>query len=196
LFGILSRLRNLNLTLIEVKRVDHPMPIIRPETPADAEAIYSVNKQAFDGREAEPRLVDTIRKSDGFIPELSLVVEKNDRIVGHILFSRIQIQSENVQLLGLALAPIAVLPEYQGQGIGSALVKRGLEECKRLGYAWIIVLGHPAYYARFGFAPELAKSLECPFGDCGDAWMALELTPGALEGVRGKVIYPPAFDHV
>ena len=196
LFGILSQLRNLNLTLIEVKRVNHLMPVIRPETPADVDAVYTVNKQAFDGREAEPRLVDSIRKSEGYIPELSLVAEQNDQIMGHILFSRIQIQSENVQLPGLALAPMAVLPEYQGQGIGSTLVKRGLEECKRLGYAWIIVLGHPAYYTRFGFAPELAKSLECPFGDCGNAWMALELIPGVLKGVRGIVSYPPAFDHV
>jgi putative acetyltransferase len=170
--------------------------MIRPETPADADAIYLVNKQAFDGREAEPRLVDSIRRSEGFIPELSLVAEQNDQIIGHILFSRIHIQSENVQLPGLALAPMAVLPEYQGQGIGSALVKHGLEECNRLGHAWIIVLGHPAYYPRFGFASELAKSLECPFGDCGNAWMALELIPGALKGVRGKVIYPPAFYHV
>lgn len=196
LFGILSQVRNLNLTLVEVKRVGHPMPVIRPESPADAAAIYTVNKQAFDGREAEPRLVDSIRETEGYIPELSLVAEQNDRITGHILFSRIQIQSENVQLPGLALAPMAVLPEYQGQGTGSALVKRGLEECKRLAHAWIIVLGHPAYYTRFGFAPELAKSLECPFGDCGNAWMALELIPGALKGVRGIVIYPPAFDNL
>jgi putative acetyltransferase len=196
LFGILSQLRNLNLTLIEVKRVNHLMPVIRPETPADVDAIYTVNKQAFDGREGEPRLVDAIRKSNDFIPELSLVAVENDHVIGHILFSRIYIQSENEQLPALALAPMAILPEYQKQGIGSALVRHGLEECKRLGYTLIIVLGNPAYYARFGFAPELAKSLECPFGDCGDAWMALELISGALKGVRGKVIYPSAFDNV
>lgn len=196
LFGILSQLRNLNLTLIEVKRVNHLMPVIRPETPADVDAVYTVNKQAFDGREAEPRLVDAIRKSDDFIPELSLVAVESDHIIGHILFSRIYIQSENEQLPALALAPMAVLPEYQKQGIGSALVRRGLEECKRLGYAIVIVLGHPAYYPRFGFAPELAKSLQCPFGDCGNAWMALELIPGALDRVHGKVIYPRVFDGV
>lgn len=172
------------------------MTNIRPETPADIPAIYSVNKQAFDGREAEPRLVDAIRKSDGFIPELSLVAEKNDQIIGHILFSRIHIQIENEQLPALALAPMAVLPGYQKQGIGSALVRRGLEECKRLGHTIVIVLGHPAYYPRFGFMPGLAKFLECPFGECGSAWMAMELIPGALDGVRGKVIYPPAFNGV
>jgi putative acetyltransferase len=170
------------------------MTKIRPETPADAVAIHSVNKQAFDGREAEPRLVDAIRQSDGYISELSLLAEENDQIIGHILFSRIHIQSENEQLPALALAPMAVLPGYQKQGIGSALVRHGLEECKRLGHTIIIVLGHPAYYPRFGFTPELAKSLECPFGDCGNAWMALELIPGALDGVRGKIIYPAAFD--
>ncbi|HSL45392.1 MAG TPA: N-acetyltransferase [Anaerolineales bacterium] len=170
------------------------MTNIRPETPTDIPAINSVNKQAFDSREAEPRLVDAIRKSEGFIPELSLLAEENNQIIGHILFSRIHMQCENEQLPALALAPMAVLPEYQKQGIGSALVRRGLEECKHLGHAIIIVLGHPAYYPRFGFSSELAKLLECPFGDCGSAWMALELIPGALDGVRGKIIYPPAFD--
>jgi putative acetyltransferase len=172
------------------------MRIIRPEIPADAAAIYEVNQQAFDGRDAEPGLVDAIRGSEDFIPELSLVAEEGGHIFGHILFSRIHIETEKDQFPALALAPMAVRPGHQNQGIGSELVRRGLEECKRLGYDIIIVLGHPNFYPRFGFSAEMAKSLVCPFGNAGSAWMALELNPGALEGVRGRVVYPPPFDHV
>jgi len=172
------------------------MIIIRPETSTDASAIYEVNKQAFDGRDAEPGLVDAVRKSENFIPEISLIAEENGKLIGHILFSRIHIETKNTKIPALALAPMAVRPEYQKQGIGTLLVRRGLEECKRLNHAIVIVLGHPAYYPRFNFSAELAKSLECPYGECGEAWMALELLPNALDGVRGRVVYPPAFDGV
>ena len=172
------------------------MTIIRQETPFDIAAIHDANKQAFDGREAEAGLVDAIRKSENFISELSLVAEENGQILGHILFSRIYIETENGQLPALALAPMAVLPKYQKQGIGSMLVRQGLDECKRLGHMIVIVLGHPTYYPRFGFSAQLAKPLECPYGDCGEAWMAVELIPGALQGMRGKVVYPAAFNGV
>jgi putative acetyltransferase len=172
------------------------MNIIRQEIPTDIAAIHAVNKQAFDNRESEAGLVNAIRKSENFIPELSLVADENGQILGHILFSRIHIKTENGQVSALALAPMAVLPQYQKQGIGSELVRRGLDVCKRLGNAIVIVLGHPVYYPRFGFSAASAKSLECPYGDCGEAWMALELIPGALQGVRGKVVYPPAFTGV
>lgn len=172
------------------------MTIIRQETPSDIAAIHAVNKQAFDGREAESGLVNAIRKSENFIPELSLVADENGQIIGHILFSRIHIETENGPVSALALAPMAVLPEYQKQGIGAQLVRRGLDECTRLGHAIVIVLGHTRYYPRFGFSAALANSLECPFGDCGEAWMAQELIPDALQGVRGKVVYPLAFTGV
>jgi putative acetyltransferase len=172
------------------------MNLIRTEKPSDFAAIHAVNKQAFDNRESEPGLVIAIRNSENFIPELSLVAEANGKIVGHILFSRIHIETEDGQVPALALAPMAVLPEYQKQAIGSELVRRGLAEAKRLGHAIVIVLGHTAYYPRFGFSAALAKSLECPYGDCGEAWMALELIPGALDGLQGKVVYSPAFSHV
>jgi len=172
------------------------MNLIRPETSSDLAAIHAVNKQAFDNREAEPGLVNAIRNSENFIPELSLVAEENGQIVGHILFSCIHIATEDGQVPALALAPMAVLPEYQKQGIGSELVRRGLVESKRLAHAIVIVLGHTAYYPRFGFSAALAQSLECPFGDCGEAWMALELIPDALQAVSGKVVYPSVFNDV
>ena len=170
--------------------------LIRPETPTDIAAIYNVNQLAFDGRQEEPDLVDAIRLSDDFIPGLSLVTEVDGRVVGHILFSRIHIETETGPIPVISLAPIAVLPAFQNQGIGSALVRQGLAECRRLGHAIVIVLGHPNYYPRFGFSAGLAKTLECPYGEVGDAWMALELVPGALAGVRGRVVYPPAFEGV
>lgn len=92
----------------------------------------------------------------------------------------------------LALAPMAVLPELQNRGIGSALVQKGLEVCRQLGYKIVIVVGHPAFYPRFGFSPKLAANLESPFSG-GDSFMALELVPGALDGVAGRVQYPPPF---
>ena len=169
---------------------------IRPETLDDIPAIYDVNKSAFDGGEAEARLVDAVRGCESFIPGLSLVAEEEGRVAGHILFSRIWIEMEEERLPAIALAPMAVRPEFQNQGIGSALIRRGLEECRRLGETIVIVLGHKRYYPRFGFSPELAKGIECPFGDVGEAWMALELVPGALGGMRGRAVYLPAFEGV
>lgn len=172
------------------------MLLIRPETISDISAIRDVNKQAFDGRDVEAGLVEAIRQSESFMAELSLVAEEQGRVVGHILFSRIHIGTDTNQVSALALAPMAVLPGYQKRGIGSALVRRGLEECKRLGHEIVIVLGHPSYYPRFGFSSSLAKSLDCPYGNCGEAWMALELVEGALQGIHGKVVYPSYFDGV
>lgn len=172
------------------------MPEIRPEIPADYPEVYRVNKMAFDGREAEPRLVEALRNSEDFIPDLSLVAVVDGEIVGHILFSPIVVEIGSEDVTCISLAPMAVLPSLQSQGIGSALVRRGLEKVRSLGYPFVIVLGHPSYYPRFGFSAEKARYLTCPFGDCGEAWMALELIPGALQGVQGKVVYPTAFKDV
>jgi putative acetyltransferase len=169
---------------------------IRPETPADYYPIYEINKTAFDGREAEPRLVEALRGTEHFIPELSLVAEDEGELVGHILFTKLIVETEADRLVGISLAPMAVRPSHQNEGIGSALVKYGIEKVRELGYPFIIVLGHPWFYPRFGFSAALARSLECPFGECGEAWMALELKPGALQGVRGKVVYPESFKDV
>jgi len=166
---------------------------IRPETPADYATVYEVNKLAFDNRDAEPKLVEALRDLPGVI---SLVAELNGQVVGHILFSPSYIETPNSNIPAISLAPLAVRPGYQNQGIGAALSRRGLDECQAQGHRIAIVLGHPNYYPRFGFSALQARPLVCPWGDCGEAWMALELAPGALEGVTGKVVYPKAFQNV
>ena len=166
--------------------------LIRPETIADPEAIRNVNCLAF-GQDAEARLVDALR--DGGYVRLSLVAEKDGEVVGHILFSDLPIITKAGTVPALALAPMSVLPAFQRQGIGSALVRRGLEICREHGHRIVIVLGHPDYYPRFGFSVRLAGPLSSPFGG-GESWMALELVPGALAGVVGNVQYPPPFNEL
>ncbi|MFZ6026149.1 MAG: GNAT family N-acetyltransferase [Chloroflexota bacterium] len=168
------------------------MLTIRPETAADDAAVYEVNKLAFDNRDAEPQLVAALRGLPGTI---SLVAELDGQIVGHILFSQLQIQTPAETVSALSLAPLAVRPGFQNRGIGSALTRCGLDECKARGHKIVIVLGHAGYYPRFGFSAVLAEPLDGPWGG-GEHWMALELVPGALDGVRGKVIFPKAFDSM
>lgn len=163
--------------------------IVRPEVPADHEAIRHVNRLAF-GQDDEARLADALR--DGGYLRVSLVAGQGGQVVGHILFSDLPILTHAGTISALALAPMAVLPEFQNQGVGSALVRRGLEECRRQGHRIVVVLGHPAFYPRFGFSPKLAASLDSPFSG-RESFMALELVPGALEGVAGRVQYPPPF---
>jgi putative acetyltransferase len=161
---------------------------VRLERPEDLEAIREINRQAFEG-EAEACLVDALR--DGGYARLSLVAEEDGQVVGHILFSDLPIITQTSTLLALALAPMAVLPTRQRQGIGSRLVREGLRVCAEAGHRIVVVLGHPDYYPRFGFSSRLARVLKSPFS--GPAFMALELVPGALADVTGEVRYPPPF---
>lgn len=163
-------------------------PVVRPEAEADRDAVYRVNREAF-GQDDEPRLVDQLR--DGGYVRLSLVAEVAGRVVGHVLFSDMSILTDAGPVAALALAPVAVLPGFQNQGVGSALLRRGLDLCRERGHRIVIVLGHPHFYPRFGFRPDLAAKLDSPFPR--DSFMALELEPGALAGVRGRVRYAPPF---
>jgi putative acetyltransferase len=168
------------------------MIFVRPEKPEDYQTIYDLNKKAFDG-EVEARLVNNLRKTKGFIPELSLVAEKDGKVVGHILFSIIHINTGTDNIPVLALAPMAVLPEYQKQGIGSLMIKEGLKKCNKLGYKIVTLVGHSDYYPRFGFTPAKEKGLKLPFDAPDEAFMAHEIIPNSLTGITGTIEYPPEF---
>lgn len=162
--------------------------VIRPETAADRPALRDVNRLAF-GRDDEANLVDALR--DGGHVRISLVAEEDGRIVGHVLFGELSIETGAGAVEALALAPMAVIPSHQRRGIGSMLVREGLRTCTEAGYRIVVVLGHPEFYPRFGFSADRASRLKSPFS--GPAFMAIELVPGALEGVDGEVRYPPPF---
>ncbi len=168
---------------------------IRPETPADVPAIFDVNLRAF-GQPAEAQLVDALRREGDFVPELSLVALYGGTIAGHILFPPIFIISPVGSIPALALAPMAVLPEFQHRGIGSQLIRHGLAACRHLGHRIVIVVGHPEYYPRFGFTPARAHGIKAPFPVPDEAFLALELVNGAFDGIHGTVRYPPSFDTV
>lgn len=165
---------------------------IRPESAADRQGVWNVNRAAFP-TDAEANLVDALR--DGGYSRVSLVAVKQNSIVGHILFSRLPILTATGTVEALSLAPMAVLPEYQRQGVGRRLVREGLAVSKELGHKIAFVLGHPDFYPRLGFSADLALNVCSPFGD-GDAWMAAELSPGSLAEIRGRVEYPPPFDQL
>jgi putative acetyltransferase len=166
--------------------------LIRPETAADHAAIRHVNRHAF-GQDTEAQLVDALR-AGGYL-RVSLVAEQAEQVVGHILFSDLPIVTDAGTVPALALAPMAVLPACQRQKIGSALVRRGLEVCRERGHRIVVVVGHPHFYPRFGFSAKLAARLDSPFSG-QESFMAVELVPGALQGVSGKVKYPPPFGAV
>jgi putative acetyltransferase len=162
---------------------------IRGERPGDVGQIRSINLAAFGGA-AEANLVDALRT--GAEPMISLIAEIDREIVGHILFSPVIISS-HPEVLAMGLAPMAVIPPRQRQGIGSALVERGVEECRRIGAAAVVVLGHPEFYPRFGFLPASGFGLRCQYDVPDDAFMAMELARGVLIGKDGVVTYHPAF---
>ncbi len=166
---------------------------IRCETLTDYPAIAQVNTLAF-GQDNEAKLVERIRHSDRYIPELSLVAEIEGMVVGHILFSYIDLANkQTLQVLGLA--PLAVYPQFQRQGIGSALIKAGLEIAEANKEAIVIVLGHPEFYTRFGFQTSVIYGIESPFPVPEEFFMVKPLQ-NYHKKCKGKVVYPPAFDEV
>lgn len=168
---------------------------IRPEQPTDHQQVFRLHQLAF-GRPNEAHLVEALRRSPVFIPELSLVAVAGHAVVGHILFTRIAVRSGGTASEALSLAPMAVLPARQRGGIGSSLVRRGLADADDLGHRVVIVVGHPEYYPRFGFVAGEPLRIRPPFEVSPGAFMALELRPGALASVRGEVEYPPEFAEV
>jgi putative acetyltransferase len=162
--------------------------IVRAEMAGDFEGIRRVNRLAF-GQDREARLVDRLR--DGGSLLVSLVAAEEGEIVGHIAFSDLPLDAGSTTLGGAALAPMCVTPSRQRQGIGSLLIREGLQACRKKNVAAVVVLGHADYYPRFGFSVEKAESVRCAYS--GPHLMALELTPGVLSGVAVAAKYPAAF---
>jgi len=163
---------------------------IRAQRDQDADAVHAVNRAAF-GSDAEANLVEALRAAAR--PLVSLVASEGDEIVGHILFSPVTLAADPDARV-MALGPMAVAPDRQRRGIGSALVQAGLDECRRLGCQAVFVLGHPHYYPRFGFVPASRFAISSRYEVPDEVFMAMELTPGALAGKAGILSYHEAFD--
>jgi putative acetyltransferase len=166
---------------------------IRPETAEDHAAITAVTRGAFGGDE-EARLIDLLRR-DGLIIASLVAVDGTD-IVGHVLFSPAAVVTGTSQIRVASLAPMAVVPSRQRKGIGSMLIRHGLDACTHARYPAVIVVGHPGYYPRFGFSHAVVRALANPFAT-GEAFMGLELAIGSLSGLAGgRIVYPEAFNHL
>lgn len=165
---------------------------IRQENEKDYEQVYDVIKSAFEQAEHsdvnEQDLVNALRKSKSFIPEISLVAEIDNKIIGHILFTKVKIG----EITELALAPLAVLPEYQRKGVGSKLIAEGHKIAARLNYDYSIVLGSSKYYPKFGYIPASRYNIKAPFDVEDEYFMAIKLRENA-KAVCGTVEYDAAF---
>jgi putative acetyltransferase len=164
---------------------------IRPEVANDSPSVHLVNTSAFS-RPAEARLVEVLRNK--VKPLISLVAEDKN-IIGHILFSPVRLTGfPDLKIMGLG--PVAVMPARQKRGIGSALIRAGLEKCRELGIGTVVVLGHPEYYPRFGFVRAKDYGIACESGPCGESFMLLELRTAYLKGAFGLAKYHEAFRAV
>jgi len=164
---------------------------LRPETPDDLPGIRLVNESGFRTK-AEADLVDLCRQHGKIALSLAAILE--GQVVGHILFTPVTLDPLHPGWRGLGLGPIAILPEYQRTGIGSRLIRAGLEHVRRLDYGFAVLLGDPAYYSRFGFTHGRTFGLSSDYGD-EDEFQVLELHPGVLAGLRGRVKYLPEFEE-
>ena len=165
------------------------MTEIREYASGDRAAVRSVHEAAFDG-DAEARLVEALHDAGDAL--CSLVAVRDGAVVGHVLFSRLALVLDDAPVPAAALAPVAVEPALQLRGIGAALIRAGLDDLRRDGVAVVLVLGDPAYYARFGFDVALAAPVACPYA--GPYLQGLELQPGALRTARrGRAIYAAPF---
>jgi predicted N-acetyltransferase YhbS len=171
--------------------------LLRQENSNDFEAVFNLIEKAFKDLEysdhKEHFLVERLRKSDVFIPQLSLVAVVDEQIVGHILFTKLQIVNELDTFESLALAPVSVLPEYQGKEIGSKLILYGHEQAERLGYESVVLLGHEDYYPRFGYQRCDKYNIKMPFDVPAENCMVIPLVKDGLKKVNGNVVYPDVF---
>jgi putative acetyltransferase len=166
--------------------------LIRAEERGDWAAVRAVNTAAF-GTPAEASLVDALRAQAR--PLVSLIAEDDGEIVAHIMFSPVSLSGHSALRI-MGLAPMAVIPHRQRRGIGSKLVRAGLERCRDLGFGAVVVLGHPAYYPRFGFGTASRLGIGCEYDVPADAFMVTELEEGFLRGASGTAQYHAAFGEL
>jgi putative acetyltransferase len=167
------------------------MSSVRLEEAHDVDVIRRIHLAAFE-TSLEADLVDQLRESGKLL--VSMVAQHQRDVVGHIAFSRVLVDAA-ARPRGVGLGPVAVEPRLQRQGIGSLLVRAGLNRCRQLQYDFAVVLGHAAYYPRFGFAPASRFQLRCTWDVPDEVFMALELREGALRDVSGLVTYEPEFSR-
>ncbi len=171
--------------------------IIRPETPTDYARIYEITEAAFRDLDVsdhtEHDLVNRLRDSAAYIPQLALVAELNGEVVGHILFTRAAIVGPDRSRETLVLAPVSVAPPHQQCGIGGRLIRAGIQIARDMGFDSINLVGHAEYYPRFGFVRASRYAIRVPFDVPDDVFMIQELHPGALDGVSGVIHYAPEF---
>lgn len=167
------------------------MLAIRNERRGDEAQIYEVNLRAF-GRKEEADIVNVVREA--YPERVSLVAEQDEGIVGYALFTPATIEDGDKRLVGTTLAPLAVLPEYQKTGVGSALMRAGLDAVRSAGEPFVVLVGHPTYYPRFGFERASKYGLACEYSQVpDDAFMIVVLDPQRMQGVKGTVRFPPEF---
>jgi len=176
----------------------------RPETPADYHAVDNLTREAF-WRLSDPGqqitdvhlLVYRLRLAPSFIPELSLIAERDGVMAGHILYTKTKIvDDQGTEHAMVKFGPLSVLPAYQNQGIGKALMRRSFDVAKKLGYRAVFIFGHPDYYPRVGFRRAAEFGVTTSDGSSFDAFMAYPLYDGALDGITGKFYYDPVYDQL
>lgn len=169
---------------------------LRPTGISDIEAVAAVNRAAF-GSAVEADLAVALMRDAAFVPQLSIAAADDDgALIGHVLFTRAWLARDNdsPEVPLLLLAPLAVVPEWQGRGVGTAMVREAIERARGAGEVAMLVLGDPAYYRRFGFAEATPLGSASPFPVPEYAWQALEISPGALDGAAGTVRVAPPLD--
>lgn len=173
--------------------------LIRQEKLTDFKTVFDLIEKAFKTEELsdhkEQFLVERLRKSNVFVPKLSMVAEVENKIVGHILVTKLKIKNDRTEFDSLTLAPVSVLPEYQGNGIGGKLIEQAHKTAKELGYKSIVLLGHERYYPKFGYEQADKFGIELPFDVPKENCMVKELTEKGLNGVTGTVEYPKEFNE-
>ena len=170
---------------------------IRQEKKEDHQEVLKIIKTAFANVEisdhSEHLLVEKLRGSNAFIPELSIVAEYQNELIGHVLLTKIKIKNDLNTFDSLALAPISVLPKFQSKGVGTLLMSEAHKIAKNLGHQSVVLLGHQDYYPRFGYEPTSKYGITLPFEAPEENCMVIALTKEGLQGVTGMVEYAKAF---